>query len=101
MTSKTTTPPTTDVWDTLLSEEVGPNKVETLFTRSTLLERATYSKIMQSLTLTFRNGAKYCYFNIPKEVADDLFSYSSDKNTGSAGKFFVKEIKFKYTHHKL
>ena len=84
-----------------MSEEVGPTKVEALFERSTLLERATYSKVMQSLTLTFRNGAKYCYFNVPKEVVDDLFSYSNDKNTGSAGRFFIKEIKFKFTHHKL
>jgi len=105
MTTPTNNKPTAheeDPWDNLLSEEkTGPTKAEAVFERSSLLERASYNKAMQSLTITFRNGARYCYFNVPGEVVDGLFSYSTDKNTGSVGKFFLREIKLKYTHHRV
>ncbi len=90
------------VWDELLKEggeeEISKTK-KVDFQKSSLLLSASYNKLMKSLTLVFKGGQKYCYFDVPKKTVEHLFSLVD--GSSSAGRFFITEIKYKFPHHKL
>ena len=54
-----------------------------------------YENETNSLYVTFKNGSKYVYKNVSKEVFDDFL------HSDSIGKYFIVNIKDNYTFNKI
>jgi len=71
------------------------SKLETLFegNPSSLIKAARYSRFSNALSLEFKTkaGLSYTYFEVPEEVARQLFEAKSP------GTYFQTKIKGKYT----
>lgn len=64
--------------------------------KSSMLNSCTYDETKELLTLTFQKGGQtYEYRDVPEAVYNDFVSAES------AGKFFLSQIKGKYTEQKL
>lgn len=71
--------------------ETETTKREVQFMNSSILNWARYDKLMQTLTISFKmTPGHYSYFNVPSEIANNLFALAHE---GSAGKYFIKHIK--------
>lgn len=64
--------------------------MQTNFTGSSMLLRADYDPLLESLTVYFRGGRVYEYCGVPKRVHGNL------KKADSAGKYFTANIRDKY-----
>lgn len=62
---------------------------------STQMKAIAYDSAISYVFVEFNSGAKWSYFPVPQEVFD-LFAAS-----GSKGNFFGKNIKGKYTEHRI
>ena len=62
---------------------------------SSLLKESVYNTDDLTLVVTFLNGAKYLYTNIPHEV------FSEFSTIESKGSYFSKNIKGKFDHKKI
>ncbi len=60
---------------------------------SSNLESASYDPASKELTVRFKNGRAYKYFDVSPELYAD-FEALFDGSNGSAGSFFAKQIKF-------
>ena len=65
-------------------------------TRSSMISALDYDEAVQELTVTFNNGGKYKYFDVPKEAFDALLA-----DEESIGKHFGSRIKNKYRYEKV
>lgn len=69
--------------------------VETLeFPGSSNLASATYDPEVENLKIEFIDGSVYTYFNVPNQV------YRSLGLAGSAGSFFHRHIKGRYSYER-
>mgnify|MGYP003747505563 CR=1 FL=1 len=57
---------------------------------SSVLSRAVYDEKLRILTITFKNGKSYSYYNLPQEI------WQAFKEADSKGRFFISNIKGKY-----
>jgi len=64
--------------------------ISTEFTNSSLIAKAAYDPILESLSVVFKNGAVYEYCGVPRSLLDEM------KAAPSAGNFFVHNIKGRY-----
>lgn len=69
-------------------------KKELTLPESSNIARAEYDSKLHILYVTFHSGQTYSYDNVPESVVDDF------EKAESAGKFFCKNIKWKYTYRK-
>ena len=79
----------------MMIDDDGPRKLETKFegNPSSLLRAARYDRISNALSLDFKakSGVSYTYFEVPEDVARQLFE------SQSPGTYFQNKIKGKYT----
>ncbi len=57
---------------------------------SSVLSRAVYDEKLRILTISFKNGRSYNYYNVPEEI------WKSFKDADSKGRFFISNIKGRY-----
>ena len=57
---------------------------------STSIAEIGYDEDSQTLEIEFKNGSTYQYFDVPKQVFEDLLS------AGSAGAYLAKNVKGQY-----
>lgn len=62
---------------------------------STRIEKAAYDGDKQVLTITFKSGADYEYYDLPEDVAIGLVEAES------AGRYFEKNIKGIYNYRRV
>ena len=62
---------------------------------STTLAAVGYDRFDQRLWLTFRNGATYCYDDVPVEIHERLLAATSK------GAYFNKNIRARFRFHKI
>ena len=67
--------------------------IETI--RSSMLKSISYDEVEEVLTIIFANGGEYNYFDVPKEIFNELI------NAESEGKYFTAHIKNKYKYEKV
>lgn len=78
-----------------IDEYDGPRIKEKSFEDSSLIESVKYDTLMQTLIVKFKTKTDiYSYFDIPQDIGFGLFE------SNSAGSYFSKHIKGKYTYHK-
>lgn len=59
---------------------------------SSNIARFSYAEASQTLTVEFKNGNMYDYFDVP------IFIYESMKSAPSKGRFLAQEIKGNYRY---
>lgn len=59
---------------------------------SSHIAKATFDDATDTLTIEFQDGAEYDYMNVPASVARDF------RNAASAGQFFNRQIKSRYSY---
>jgi len=69
--------------------------VTTTFGDSSLLLRADFDPFLNTLKVYFRDGGVYIYVDTKRKLFNDF------RDSESAGKFFVQNIKGQYEHLKL
>ena len=69
--------------------------IEHSVTNSSQIFHLSYDEIEQRLTITYHNGQKYAYMNVPRELFDKLIVAES------AGKFLNSEIKGHFKYEKI
>jgi hypothetical protein len=73
--------------------------VETDFPGSSSISKIRFDHIEGVLAVTFKSGKVYNYFGVKPELIDQLLEV---KNVGdSAGKFFAKNIRNKFTFERV
>jgi len=71
------------------------NKIITeTFENSSIILRADFDPLMDTLKIYFRSGGVYLYLDVKRSLFDDLVA------SDSAGKFFVANIKDEYEFQK-
>ena len=65
------------------------------FPGSSNLSSATYDPEVENLTITFQSGESYLYMNVPASV------YRGLQNAGSAGSYFHRQIKSRYSYERV
>lgn len=63
--------------------------------KSSMIHAAGYNKEKKQLSVKFNDGNVYVFSNVPDRV------YTKLKNSDSAGGYFNKSIRNKYTHEKV
>ena len=64
------------------------------FPGSSNLASASYDPDVENLTITFRSGDTYVYFNVPSAA------YRGLQNAGSAGEYFSRQIRNRYGYER-
>ena len=59
---------------------------------SSNIESAAYDPEVENLTVTFRDGSEYLYYNVPGSV------YRGIQGAASAGRYFAQFIKGRYAY---
>ncbi len=59
---------------------------------STTMERFRYEKESQVLTVEFKNGGRYNYFDVPESVFEQM------KSAPSKGRFLAQNVKGSYRY---
>lgn len=59
---------------------------------SSNIESFSFDPETDTLTVSFRSGDEYDYFNVPPSV------YRAFQSAGSAGQFFIRSIKGRYAY---
>ena len=70
----------------------GSSKMDWRDVSSSMITRVGYDAASMTLTVEFRNGAIYEYFEIPENIFDELVS------SASAGQFLAQNIKGIYRY---
>ena len=60
------------------------------FPESSVLHSASYDKVMNRLTVTFKSGRSYDFFDVPPSIWEEF------KKAESKGRFFTQNIKGKF-----
>lgn len=69
------------------------NVTETFETPSSSnIASATYDPDVETLTIEFRDGSTYAYYNVPRPIYRGLTA------AGSAGQYFIRQIKGRYAY---
>lgn len=63
---------------------------------SSMISTLDYDRENQELTVTFKSGGKYKYFDVPPDVFDQMSATEE-----SIGKFFTVNVKTKYRYEKI
>ena len=58
--------------------------------QSTVIARIAYDEATRVLDIWFRDSGRYCYFDVPGEVYEEL------RTAPSAGRYFAEQIKDHY-----
>ena len=62
---------------------------------SSTLERVAYDRSSMTLTIEFKSGMTYQYFDVPEHVFNELLS------AGSAGQYLAQNIKSSYRYARM
>lgn len=62
---------------------------------SSMMSFANYDARSRQLTITFRGGSRYVYFDVPRAVYEDL------RAAPSAGRYFDAHIRDRYAFQRI
>jgi len=78
----------------IISEEI-KGKIINVTIKSSNTQFASYNTETEVLTLTFNNGSKYEYYDVPWKV------FTKFRSAPSQGKYFTTDIKTKYKYKQV
>ncbi len=65
------------------------------FPESSVLHSASYDKVMNRLTVTFKSGKSYDFYDVPVSIWQEFIEAESK------GRYFTQNIKGKFKPHSL
>ena len=63
---------------------------------SSVLLGGSYDKESKIMKVVFKNGTVYEYYNVPIEIWEEFYQLGTKAKDGSAGAYFVRNIKNKF-----